>query len=126
MTSGSGNAAHGGNAAGAGNDRGPGVVEQPDDNNTHSIATKSMTHAAFIVGRMIGEPARLAKLRGATMETEMALNNFAILVRGANCEMRRGFSNFYRVNFQPHHADVNASVRIRRMFGHVTDRRSIV
>src|ERR1017187_5184711 len=122
MTSGSGNAAHGGNAAGAGNDRGPGVVEQPDDNNTHSIATKSMTHAAFIVGRMIGEPARLAKLRGATMETEMALNNFTILVWGANCEMRRGFSNFYRVNFQPHHANVNAAFRIDRMSGHVTIR----
>ena len=30
------------------------------------------------------------------------------------------FQIFYRVNFQPHHADMDFALRIRRMFGNVT------
>src|SRR5271156_6804802 len=56
---------------------------------------------------------------GATREPGISLNDFFMLLRMEICGSRAKFSNFYRINFQANHFDVNISVRILRMLGDV-------
>src|SRR5471032_354260 len=71
--------------------------------------------------RLMSQKTPLArKPFGATIEPEISLNNFFILLRTEICGSRATFSNFYRVNFQSNHFDMNFPVRIRRMLGDVT------
>src|SRR5271170_6749106 len=63
-------------------------------------------------------PAR--KPFGAMIEPGISLNIFSILMpRAEICGLRRGFSNFYRVNFQSHHFNMDLPARVRWMFSSV-------
>jgi hypothetical protein len=69
---------------------------------------------------------------GAMIEPGISLNCFFILGAELNNKETKEQSffglrcfvslllNFYRVNFQPHHFDVDFVFRIRRMFGDIT------
>src|SRR5271170_836363 len=62
---------------------------------------------------------------GAMIEPEISFNNFFILMpRTEICGLCGRFSNFYRVNFQPHHTDVDFAFPIRWVFCNVAFRDS--
>src|SRR5476649_2440003 len=71
--------------------------------------------------RLMSQNTPLArKPLGAMIEPKISLNDFFILLRTEICGSRAKFSNFYRVNFQTNHFDINFSIRVCRMFGDVT------
>src|SRR5579862_2559870 len=61
------------------------------------------------------------KPRGATIEFAISLNNFFMgMPRAGICAPRAWFSNFYRIDFQSHHTDMDFPFRVRPMPGGVT------
>ncbi len=75
-----------------------------------------------VPSRLMSQNTPLArKPCGATIEPLISLNvSFHFNNRNRICGRAAKFSNLNRVNFQPHHADVNFAAGVQRMFGQVT------